>query len=331
MSKPGWMNESLEEEWVEQDDEEDMSIAHDPADVSSALRQAEDAEFSRSIQRSQDSGTSATAISEAEKEGGTFLVREDVLHDPVAPAKRVIGMKGKVNPFTKSFFSPLALEKMFEPPSPPVQKLGEVQVPSGFSESHNKEGGHPRQRLSSSKSDRLPVDEILASDLPDLVTQTNSHPNTHYSFTFQSPISSSAILHSTPAEPPLRLFQTHDTYTKDHLYAIANSIDVKSTVGSSSEDGCIRYYKRIKLSTPDLSEGHSRSVLDVRRSSVTPSTSRSSSRRDYLGESRSLMQQIRDNRSFSFGTAVPSETALSVVEEKDEEVQLTEGECYRCS
>ena len=71
MSKPGWMNESLEEEWVEQDDEEDMSIADDPADVSSALRKAEDAEFSRSVQRSQDSGTSATAISEAEKEGGT--------------------------------------------------------------------------------------------------------------------------------------------------------------------------------------------------------------------------------------------------------------------
>ena len=108
------MNESLEEEWVEQDEEQDMSVTHEDNVAAAALPKAEHVRLSGSTRHSQDSGTSTTAISEAEKQGGTFLVREDVLHDPVTPAKRLIGVKGKVNPFTKSFFSPLALEKMFE-------------------------------------------------------------------------------------------------------------------------------------------------------------------------------------------------------------------------
>ncbi|KAF8313958.1 uncharacterized protein EI90DRAFT_478932 [Cantharellus anzutake] len=335
MSKPGWMNGSLEEEWIEQDEAQDMSIAHDDdAERSPIQDQDEGVALTRSTRSSQDSGTSATAVSESEQQGGTFLVREDVLHEPVTPAKRLVGMKGKANPLTKSFFSPLALEKMFEPPSPPLQKSNGARVPSRLSESHVPERIPSRRGPGPSDSqanDQPRVDEIVDSDLPDVVRSVDFRPDTYHSFTFQTPIASpSPVSHSTPAEPPLRLFQTYDTYTKDHLYALANSIDVKSTVDSPSEDGYIRHSKRIKLSAPDdLIEGSSRSSPRARRSSVTP-PSRPSSRRDYLGESRSLMQQIREHRSLSLATTVPSDAApLSIVEEKDEEAQLSEGNISR--
>jgi protein NUD1 len=327
MSKPGWMDESLEEEWIDQN-EQDMSIYHDndaPVHGLHTLRAPQEVIPRGDEDDQEGSGSSATAISP--QTGGTFLIREDVQHEPVTPARRLPG-NGKLNPFAKSFFSPLALERMFEPPSPPVPKAKPARISSTLVQSHlppeipSHQGyQHGATADNSDVNDGMP-DEIIASDIPNLVTFDGRKPSAGYTFTFRAPIGGSRPPPPS-VDPRLRLFQTYDTYTKDHLSALVDTIDVKSAAGSPSEDGYSRSSKRIRLSPPE-SEYPSRSHQSVfsARSSVSPRMSRPNSRRDYVGESRSLMQQIKNNRSFSIGTTLTSDVAgLSLVEEDEEEYE----------
>ena len=92
--KPLWQTDDLEEEWIEQDEEEQAS--------------------------DEEGGATSSNMDETEpypgSSVGTFLVRDDVAQSPILP--QTPGRKKK-NVFMKDFFSPLALERMFEPPSPP--------------------------------------------------------------------------------------------------------------------------------------------------------------------------------------------------------------------
>ena len=112
-ARPAWQTDELEDEWIDQEGSDDshatLSIhAHSSSDVS--LTQPLGSVIVRNSELRADSPPAG------EDAGGTFLIREDV---PPAPLLPKTPGKGK-NPFGKDFFSPLALERMFEPPSPPV-------------------------------------------------------------------------------------------------------------------------------------------------------------------------------------------------------------------
>lgn len=324
------MDDSLEEEWVDQGDEQDMSIAHDidihahDEDGSSASHDSPEA-LNDNDEQHYGSGSSATAISP--NQGGTFLIRADVQHEPVTPAKRAPGAKGKLNPFTKSIFSPLALEKMFEPPSPPAEKIKPVRGPSALSQSHlpPEISFHPdfQHEASAVDDDDGRPDEIVASDIPNLVTFDGRKPSSGYNFTFHVPHDPSpSPPRSPPIDPRLRLFQTYDTYTKDQLSALVDTIAVKSNAGSPSEDNYSRSSKRIKLSAPEsVNASPERKTANASLSTMSPVLSRPNSRRDYLGESKSLMEQIKNNRSFSIATTTSEPRPLSLVEEESETSQ----------
>ena len=145
MAQPGWLEEELEEEWVEPD-ELDMSVDqgsggeeddewHDGSvGVADALRRSAElghapgADFLLSVpNRTVSNGSSTTAVvTPPPSKGtlqGTFQVRENIPHAPITPMA-VNGFpgakKGKLGEqFTRSMFTPLALETMFNPPTPP--------------------------------------------------------------------------------------------------------------------------------------------------------------------------------------------------------------------
>lgn len=174
--RPGWLDDSLEEEWIEPD-EIDMSLdhdddAHDAHQLSKSVlvspvaathpdhgeQQLRQRHLAVDPQRrhASASGSSVTAVpsspslppplspSSSPPREGTFLIREDIQHQPVTPAAKAAGFpfgkgkgKGRGNQFeafTKSIFSPLALEKMFDPPSPPLaRKAAGVEDGNGHS------------------------------------------------------------------------------------------------------------------------------------------------------------------------------------------------------
>lgn len=287
-----------------------------------------DAHSSRSLSRTPP-GISNSPLA------GTFLIREEVDHAPVTPAK----VRGKANPFTKSIFTPLALESMFDPPSPPVPGRARPMRPSALSQSHLPPEISVHQDFTrGEESGEARSDEIVASDIPNLAIFDGRRPSATYNFTFQPPTgASSTPLPPVPiVDPRLKLFQTYDTYTKDHLSALIDSIAINSN-GSPTEDGYSRSSKRIKLSSPD-SESPSPSSFFTSpyrvvssRTSTSP-RSRPVSRRDYLGESKSLMQKIKDSRSVSMATTVSmvkdEDGRMSVLQHEDDNIL---GESFRFS
>jgi len=117
-------------------------------------------------------------------------------------------------------------------------------------------------------------------------------------------------------DPRLRLFQLqYDTFTRDHLSAMVDSIAINTPSGGSAEgngssrsipglalvnaeettvsdDTPIRSIKRVKLSPPSHYYGEGDGAgATIARPRVA--------RVDYVGESRSLMQQIKSARDFS--------------------------------
>lgn len=412
--RPGWLDDSLAEEWVEPD-EVDMSLEDDVENAQQLSRSvlvspltvlAHGAGEQQSRRRHLDvnhdgnrhasaSGSSVTAVpsspslpppSSPRVLDGTFLIREDVEHQPVTPAMKASGVpfrKGKgrgkqLEAFTKSIFSPLALEKMFDPPSPPEARtlgsganksgaansklqspliplpISEPSRPDNMTQSPHQRGValSPQNASDGGENDTDCPDEILASDIPNLVGFNGRVPSAR--FTFQTPHSpttaaprrAAVLNHPNPsARRPggrkphagLKLFQRYDTYTKDHLSALVESIDVKSSPPSTSghDDGDSFVYrrstKRIRLSAPESD----RKSVATTKSRRGPSPLKSSPQRpppvgrpddrvaprDYLGESRSLMEQIKNNRSFSLGTMISQRDnkGLSFVNEDDDE------------
>ena len=119
-----------------------------------------------------------------------------------------------------------------------------------------------------------------------------------------------ALLHPPLTDPRLRLFQfQYDTFTREHLSAMVDSIAVNTPSGGSGTGGSkdttpagsssqvtdhsmsrLRSAKRLKLSpASDFSEEGDGAAVIIRPQS----------RKDYVGESQSLMEKIRQARDFS--------------------------------
>ncbi|CAE6421654.1 unnamed protein product [Rhizoctonia solani] len=178
MSRPAWMTDELEEEWVEPEWEDEgdgnsgtgsqrsrRSIGSagratqvygsvrigrlspiPGSDNSSSMKersirgllQGDDGKRNKglSIQPGSTSGSSSSEVSPVV---GTFLVREDVVQEPLKAAPAALKKSA-----AKNFFAPLALERMFEPPSPPA---GVTQFGSQPPESKSQPEAQPQSQL----------------------------------------------------------------------------------------------------------------------------------------------------------------------------------------
>lgn len=269
-----------------------------------------------------------------QEEGGTFHIRED---QPLPDVP--LGMKpGEImrkRGATKTFFSPLPLERMFEPPSPPTAAPARAPSPPPKYEYDAGESPEsprsttppaplpkpvfqpiqpsitPRPKPSRLSQSHLPpppdkenTDEIEHSDIPGLTHFAGRKRSATFQFTFlvpRTPVarnvdpnvstrispanpSPNPLAHQTPkttwrytndedereedhgdneetneppgGDPQLKLFRfKYDTYTRDHLGALADSIAIKDGGNESRESGdeepVWRSTKRIKLSPKD--------------------------------------------------------------------------------
>ena len=212
----------------------------------------------------------------------------------------------------KDIFTPLKLETMFNPPSPQ-----ETRVPT------------PEQSLDSSGSKRL--DPTPERSVPFLFNGRGSSNTFPFTFSVQR---SPPVQHNS-ADPQvdksrLRLFHLHyDTFTREHLSALVDAIPVSSSslsassasihdgINSSSSPSHYRPAKRIKLSPPGhLPEARRRSRLSLPRVN-TPADGR----KDYIRESKPLVQAIADARSFSPPLARTRPLAKRPLE-REEDVKL---------
>ncbi len=313
--QPAWQTEELKDEWPEEGD--DVS-EHYTRSISLTIPVG-------SLHGPVHSGTGVTGLSQDSDSDvadvvGTFLIRQDTL--PALPQRFTAQKKGLI----KDFFSPIALERMFDPPSPRTSVF-----PSS----------NPSARNDHSRLLQSPT--IRASSITPIggqegftnrrLTSTSLRPDMSCPFTFSIPhpapfthIASSSPTQDQNAgtttavaslmDPPLRLFQfQYDTFTRDHLSAMVDSIAVNSPSGSntgnflastSSPFGLppvseasahsssieLRSAKRVKLSPP--------SDLHSLKSRASSGVGRPARRKDYVGESMSLMAQIkRAKHSFS--------------------------------
>ncbi|KAK0464720.1 uncharacterized protein EV420DRAFT_1760699 [Desarmillaria tabescens] len=242
MAAPAWQTSELADEWPDEDDDctRSISLTAPLATVISTPATEKDNNYS----------------------AGTFVV-----HDALPPARAL----GKTR--VKDFFSPLPLERMFDPPSPPPQ----------------------------------PTTSLAPPTLPN-----------NARFTFTVPIPPPAF-QSTPNPPPqptvtrtpgaLKLFHfQYDTYTREHLSALVDSIAPSQSFPSSEptpsrsadadadEFSRLRSAKRVKLSP--RSDYSKEEDIRISRPRIYG--------KQYLGESRELMQQIRSARDFSTVSTVTS-------------------------
>jgi hypothetical protein len=299
-SQPAWQTDELKDEWPDESD-----------DISE--------HFTRSISLTIPVGSlhhSGTGISQDVDVAdvlGTLLIRQDAL--PTLPQRNFAQRKGLV----KDIFSPIALERMFDPPSPNTSMQSARDTPTP----------PPATRVSSI----TPVRHQEDHSVPPLTGADSWQPDMSCQFTFTVPrpapftdtaspsrirdkhSTSTAAFVAPMADPPLRLFQfQYDTFTRDHLSAMVDSIAINSPSGSntgnviantSSPFGLppvseaslqsssieLRSAKRVKLSPANDFHVSNRSSYSVRRPGC---------RKDYVGESRFLMAQIKSARDFSF-------------------------------
>jgi hypothetical protein len=412
MDRPAWQTEELDEEWIEEDSNENENRSGASATRSMSLTEAIGSlDITDQHRRRSDSGASETSQGDAGNSvaaKGTFVVREDMeaaVLGPKTPGKKA-GLAG--------MFTPLALEKMFEPPTPPATSPNHVALrpspppsaglqstssrPSPLSQSHLPIPTQvPIVQITPSPSMSFQDPPGLPSPPPE---STSSYiPSAAFTFTAPRQFTPSpfadgrgGLAESTPGpskltalnlnaqtphprlshknvsrEPPatdprLRLFQfNYDTFTRDHLSALVDSIAVGSP--SSSEftsqasstptgamllsrvsemspfsqdtDGAslnrMRATKRVKLSmhsesstptssnssrrtTDSYGEGAGAGAHIARPKGAPPAPGllqvhaqdSSASRRDYVSESRNLMQQIKAARDFSTVSTVLS-------------------------
>ncbi|OAX39884.1 hypothetical protein K503DRAFT_769104 [Rhizopogon vinicolor AM-OR11-026] len=328
--RPAWMTDDLDEEWI--DDDEASSMGTQSISLTTPLPG-----YLRTPSQAQEDTEPLPAASDPV---GTFLIREDIPTSALLP--KTPGRQPKKG-VIKDFFSPLALEKMFEPPSPPPPKSNALSlqsapmVPSRLSQAYTPNDSHTDLELSSRPDDNRATLKPMSS--------LNSHAlpgsSMECKFTFAVPRINGSIpqAESTPgvysvARPPmtdprLRLFQLqYDTFTRDHLSAMVDSIAINTPSGGSAEgngssrsiprlalvnvqedsvsdDTPIRSIKRVKLSPPSHYYGEG----DGAGATVARPTME---RVDYVGESRSLMQQIKAARDFStISTAAGSQSPAS--------------------
>ncbi|KAF9561336.1 hypothetical protein CPC08DRAFT_635566, partial [Agrocybe pediades] len=326
---PGWQTEELLEEWPEEEeDENNQSYGSQSVSLTAPLN--------TQIQTTGDFEPDATPSGTNGYAVGTFLVREDVEHAPIMPKTPGRNKKGMV----KDFFTPLPLERMFEPPSPPENQ----PLSSGSNQSlHSRQSWKSEQSVAAEEEGEEGEDgndEIVETDVPNMNSFHGRKAGLACQFTFSVPRDVSSRTpgpsngtfpqaQSTPnppfvaktappaTDPRLRLFQfQYDTYTREHLSALVDSIAVNTPSGTGTG----------ATATPtSFSNGLSR-VSEVTGTAATTSHMRSSKRiklspsselykedgglhatiarpklfgKDYVGESRSLMEKIKQARDYS--------------------------------
>ncbi|KZT20011.1 hypothetical protein NEOLEDRAFT_1172770 [Neolentinus lepideus HHB14362 ss-1] len=311
--RPAWQTDELDEEWIEPDD------LDAPNDSTCSISLT--APLGNSMVARGDSGEAGGNNEQEEamrESGGTFLIREDVPTAPLLPKT-----PGHNKNVIKDFFTPLPLEKMFEPPSPP--SINSASASQSDAMGSVDPSQHDEVGASGSDTD--------SSEHQDAMAENAYHPM-QCRFTFSVPrshvlASNTPQAQSTPGllrfarrgllpatDPRLRLFQLqYDTFTRDHLSQLVDSIAVNTPSGSSggepspavndafacmatqlsrvsetSSPSRLRSIKRIKLSpTSDYGDDEGHRAI-IRRPIL---------RRDYVSESKSLMQQIKQARDFS--------------------------------
>jgi hypothetical protein len=316
-SWPEWQTEELQDEWPSDDDEPDTSSLSLTEPLESHIRTLDH---------------NRTPVPEIPSQAsGTFLVRQDVQAVLLWPQSPMRKMKSGI----KDVFSPLALERLFEPPPPPIESPTSAQ---------NRESTSHVQPSYGMIQDHSPRVE----DLPLFGHNCNA---SRFTFTVPHGASPSTVpldscsrpqAESTPGhiyapnaaqsapatDPRLRLFRfQYDTFTREHLSALVDSIAINSSsTGSgtpsnhfcrviSDEPSDLRSQKRIKLSPSSDYGSDEISPWVVNAGQKT--------RKDYLRESRSLMQQIRRARDFpTISTAVSDRIPLSYGHEPGGEYYL---------
>jgi len=326
--RPAWQTVELEDEWPE-DDEPSASSHTDAQSTSQSQLAASGPLYYGSV----NVHNTSRSISVDTSNVGTFVVRQNVPDGPVLASTPGINKNGAI----KDFFSPMSLEKMFDPPSPPKLAPNAPAVPSStapFVPSRLSQVHVASSFLHDSRAD----EDAAVFDRGNVIVDTNAparpardeHPAMDCQFTFAAPLPaiqnglpqaqstpgpSRGVNAAAPAtDPRLRLFQfQYDTFTRDHLSAMVDSIAVNSPSGSntgnltgnmSSPFGLSRVSEGTALNASDL-----RSAKRVKLSPVSDYSvegggagiviQRPVLRKDYVGESKSLMAQIKQARDFS--------------------------------
>jgi protein NUD1 len=348
--KPGWQTDELEDEWIESfssNNNENICIVN-PLSIISHGR------FDDVSPK--DPMLSPAATPPSPTGPGTFLIREDQLAAPILPKPL---LKGKSKGLLKDFFSPLALETMFEPPSPRQNELRPAPspldntVPVGDEEQEldlelatvdgSVDEGLGDSNMEETRSVSTPdrgdneggdheqfkgEDVIMASDIPNLSSFDGRKPSTSYKFTFsaacltaanRTPNSSPLLVkhaplsqfQAPPTDPRLRLFQfQYDTFTRDHLSAMVDSIAVHTPSDSSKHGSPESVLTGVHSHSPlSAQEAPNAYVRATKRLKLTPpedndNVLRSKARKDYVGESKSLMRMIKQARTPSMMTTV---------------------------
>ncbi|KAI0364092.1 hypothetical protein BV20DRAFT_956956 [Pilatotrama ljubarskyi] len=354
--KPAWLTDELADvdEWVDWQDEEDsVDSVRSGSDLS--LTQPLGSVLVRNNDLCSTSGGS-----KSDDSAGTFIVREEMPKAPLLP--KTPGRSKK--PLVKDFFSPLALEKMFEPPSPPqsssslpqapsVRATAVPAVPSRLSQVYVAPSEHSnaeqRDHELSSSTDGVQESDGLRVE------------GTHGQFTFSVPRPSpfnpagpvpeaqstpgpsiaARHLNAPPTDPRLRLFQfQYDTFTRDHLSAMVDSIAVNtpSGDGAAPNQGSRQSTPSALSPVPETSFSRLRSAKRIKLSPASDFSGekgdgaaiimRPASRKDYVGESRNLMEKIRKARDFSTVSTVATARSPAADREgsPEEEVRTAQPE-----
>ncbi|KAG5639425.1 hypothetical protein H0H81_002293 [Sphagnurus paluster] len=335
---PAWQTDDLQEEWVELDEE---NSDNDVNNLSYGMR---------SISLTTPLATHIHTHSDAESEAsssrnqspapvGTFLIREDIPSEPLLVKTPGRAKKGAI----KDFFSPMPLERMFEPPSPKTT----VMPPSTLPQSSHL--SPPDVNFNTEP------DEIIETDMPDMNSFHGRKASIGCQFTFAIPregslnanLASDGVFpqaQSTPnppfatnnaappaTDPRLRLFQfQYDTYTREHLSAMVDSIAINSGSGTIPSPSTFHGLSRVSEMTGSVEDmSHLRSSKRVKLSPQSDfygegaGAGASIARprilgKDYVGESRSLMQQIKQARDFSTISTVASSHHASPALKKED-------------
>lgn len=319
MSAPGWQTDELQDEWVDLDsqenDENDPNLSYGTHSLSLTAPLVTHIHTNSSIQTHNTSSNTST------RAAGTFLIREDVPNAPflppqILPPKTPNRKKGLM----KDIFTPLPLERMFEPPSPSEADLSthadkpvDGQLPGP---SHIPDSG-----------------EDLNLDVPGAVPSAARKSSVDCQFTFAVPRELAVHHHPAaqstphpavvfqpkppPTDPRLRLFQfQYDTYTREHLSAMIDSIAINtpSVTGTSPSPTTFTHQlSRVSELTglaPPTNVSHLRSAKRVKLSPLSDYYGEGAGSqavisrpkltgKDYVGESKHLMEQIKSARDFS--------------------------------
>ncbi|TFK40704.1 hypothetical protein BDQ12DRAFT_679886 [Crucibulum laeve] len=325
---PGWQTEELQDEWVDLEPEEDS--ADDDHNLTYGTRSISlTAPLTTHIHTNSDYASDASPSSDSSRAVGTFVVRDNVQNAPLLP--KTPGRNK--NAFVKDFFTPLPLERMFEPPSPPKLTAPASQLEISPSSSPS---------LPHTPRDSTTEDEIIETDMPNMNSFHGRKASLACQFTFSIPRETSSLRpnddgsypqaqstpnppfvpHSAapPTDPRLRLFQfQYDTYTRDHLSAMVDSIAVNTPSGSGTTPSPTSFTNGLSR-VSEASVPHASHLRSTKRLKLSPASDfygegagagASIARpklygKDYVGESRSLMQQIKQARDFSTISTVAS-------------------------